>query len=345
MVTVAGAGAKDGTTWANAMGFAEFETDVEASVEAGDRYFLEEGTYTLTSSLTTLTDGITTAPIQMIGVKSGTTNEPPVFSDYPTGDNRPLFACAANAFDFDNLWQWRNLRWTITTSRGVDVDIGHQFENCKSTNSSGTGNRSAFSVVASCHYILCEAISDLGNAFSTGANNRYMGCYVHDSVTGFLMAGSSDNQLIYNCVIDTCTTGLSIANAGIGNMILSNTIYNCITAMDLGTGCDYEMIVNNIFDANTTGVDFADANRTYILDYNVYDNGTDVVNVIKGGNSVTGDPLMQDPANGFFTLKSGSPALRVGLCPDEDVGTATPCDWNIGQSQNDAETFTYGFTN
>jgi len=42
-VTTSGAGTKSGLSWANAFSLAEFETDIEGSVEAGDRYFFQEG--------------------------------------------------------------------------------------------------------------------------------------------------------------------------------------------------------------------------------------------------------------------------------------------------------------
>ena len=67
-VTVAGAGDKSGSTWGNAMGLGEWETDVEATAEAGDIYYLEAGTYTLTNAFSTALDGTDVAPIKIIGV-------------------------------------------------------------------------------------------------------------------------------------------------------------------------------------------------------------------------------------------------------------------------------------
>ena len=81
-VTVAGAGTKAGTSWANAFGYAEWETDYEGSAEPGDIYYVEDGTYTLTSDFSTARDGTVDSYIKVIGVATGTTNEPPVSSDW-----------------------------------------------------------------------------------------------------------------------------------------------------------------------------------------------------------------------------------------------------------------------
>ena len=88
-VTTTGAGAKTGGTWADAFDLAAFEIDAEANAEAGDRYFFEAGTYTLTQNIAwNLQAGTGPLPIEVIGVKSGTTAEPSTTSDWRSEERR-----------------------------------------------------------------------------------------------------------------------------------------------------------------------------------------------------------------------------------------------------------------
>ena len=108
-VTVAGAGDNSGDSWANAMALSDFETDLEGSAEAGDIYYVKEGTYTLTSDLDwSSQDGSYTNPIIIIGVKTETTHEPPEFSDWASGDDRPLIAQGGYALTTGDYARVRN---------------------------------------------------------------------------------------------------------------------------------------------------------------------------------------------------------------------------------------------
>lgn len=269
-------------------------------------YIKSDGSMTLGAGITTSLDGTATDPNEIEGYDSSR-------GDNPVGANRPTIIAAGNAWDFDNTWHLKNLIFTTTSSLGIAVDVACQINNCKVTNSSGSGGRAGFHTSSSVHFIVCEAISTNGNAISSGADNNYIACYIHDSTTGILMASSGDRQRVINCIIDTCTTGLSIANSAVGHTIVNNTFYNNTTAMDIGTVSSNSVIINNIFDANTTGLDYADLDRTGVIDYNVWNNTTDVVNIPKGDHSITGDPGLTDPANGDFTLGDGSNAIDAGL--------------------------------
>ena len=139
-VTVAGADDKSGGTWATAMGYAEWETDLEGASEAGDIYYVAGGTYNLTSSLDfNARAGTSLAPICIIGVNSGTTNEPPVYSDWAMGDNRPLLVGGSYYCMYSgNYSKVFNLRGTATGSYGF-LNKGYSvFYNIKSTGAAST---------------------------------------------------------------------------------------------------------------------------------------------------------------------------------------------------------------
>ena len=133
-VTAAGAGGTDGTDWANAMNLAAWSSDAISSAEAGDIYYVQGGqTYTLAANWIAANDGLVTSPITIIGVNSGTSAEPPTFSDWAIDDaSRPIIAAGASDFIFDNYWKFKNLSVTTTDSNGFRGDVGPQFENCKS---------------------------------------------------------------------------------------------------------------------------------------------------------------------------------------------------------------------
>ena len=85
--TVAGAGDKSGDTWAKAMDLAAWQADALNNSESGDIYYVAGGTYALAGGFDCNARIATAAaPISIIGVKSGTTNEPPVIGDWATED-------------------------------------------------------------------------------------------------------------------------------------------------------------------------------------------------------------------------------------------------------------------
>lgn len=333
MVTVAGAGAKTGVDWADAMGLAEWITDL-ASTEAGDRYFLEAGTYTLTGAISALNDGTAGNPISIIGVASGTTAEPPTSADWPTTDAaRPLIAAGANAIQFDNFWRFLNLRFTGTAGTMLWADTSAFFWFVKVENSSGSGGRVAFRASQTAGRLtLCEGVSTNGIAFNIlGATTYVNACYAHDSVTGF--SSNNPNQTIINSVIDTCST-VGITLSGDSGVIDGCVFYGNGIAIDLNTGTE-NLITNNALKLNTTGV-FADAsNDTNFLDYNIFDtdNTADVTNVTKGPNTVSAAINFTAPADANFALLLTSNAIDAGLGLGIEHGLAADTERAMGVDQ------------
>ena len=345
-VTVAGAGdgsgtAGDGVTleWDNAMSLAQFETDAGTgcSSEAGDRYFVMEGTYTLNESWDCANDGVVENPIMVIGVKSGTDAEPPTQADWAYGDARPLIEAASSGFTFyfDNGWHHYNLRVNTSASNGIRSDSNGVMYNIKSFNSSGTENRYALYAFSTGSKVLfCEAISTNGYGVYSyqGSVNLYN--YVHDSNIGFNGTSNDGHTFIGNIIADN-TEGF---NASSGNhvLFLNNTFYNNTTAIDGGSNPAGVIAVNNIFDSNTAGASWgADRDNANVWDYNQWFNTADVVNITTGSNSVAGDALMNAPGSDDFTLTTGSPALDAGGRINTNVGVVGDYKWNIGVDQDD----------
>lgn len=330
-------GAKTGGDWylGGAMSLAStlddefFETAV-----AGNTIWLETGTYTKVEATSVDTNGTDASPIIMEGYKTSR-------GDNPTGTDRPLIACSTyqNQITGD-YWQSYNLRFTTTTTNGIEWASAANrciAVNCYAYNSSGSSNRRAFLVYQANEFRLinCEGISTNGYAYDPLTVNYHfmIGNYLHDSNYGIYI-GSGNYHFMMGNIIDTCTTAGIELGAQSGMAIYNNTIYNCGIGIN-GTSGSRNVVINNIIDGCTTGVKWTTANATNWLDYNVWDNTTDTSGVTWGDNRVEGDPGMTAPADGDFTLGSGSNAIDAGLKLTTDQGVAVDCKYNIGADQDD----------
>lgn len=323
-VTPAGAGAKDGAAWASAMGYAEFETDVEASAEAGDIYYVAGGTYTLTSDFVTALDGTADAPIYIIGVKSGTTNEPPVASDYPTvaeiraGTDGPLFTDGASAytFDVDDFWIVKNARVESGDLSSFSLGVRSIAENVSSIND-GAATRNAFNLSGYNIVLKCEAVSTNGNAVNmAGGFHRILFNYIHDSAVA-INPGSGDSMVVIGNFLDTNPIGFNAGNGSTDHTIINNTIYNDNSAdagsigIESGTTNTAYALLNNIITGFETGIANDDAySNSWISDYNdLYDCGTDRTNLAitsptRSINDIDVDPTFGNAANGDFSISA-----------------------------------------
>jgi hypothetical protein len=280
--------------------------DNTSVIVAGQTIWIKnDGTMTLTGTVNvgTTIDGTATNPINLKGYNT-------TRADNPTGTNRPLIAAAGNLFNLGDYWNIRHLRITTTSTSGFAVENFCHVFNVDSYNSSGTGGRDAFNINNSTLAIGCDGQSDNGQAFELISSNCFLySCYAHDSADG---VQGSFNVYVINCVIDTCTVGIDLFDDN--SFISNNTIYNCTTGIKETGGFGVTAIINNITDACTTGINWSsDFGESNFIDFNCYDNTTDVTNVTKGSNAVTGDPGMTDPANGDFSIPSNSNCVDKAL--------------------------------
>ena len=329
--TVAGAGLKDGTTWANAFGLAEYLVDFLNSASPGDIYYVFSGTYTMSAFNWTARDGNATDFIKIVGVSDQT------LLTEAQGDDRPLFDMGAFSMLFDDYWEIRNIRATGSNSaytwRG---DTYATFVNCKAHN---TGLGEAFEGGAVfLRLILCEASVDGATAsVSLGGNGGFFwGNYFHDSTTG-LDAVSRDTSIFLFNIFDTCTLGLDLTGTSTNNLIQNNTFYNCTTGLSMQTSTG-SIVTNNNFDSNTTGVTNTANDATIYVDCNNYfNNGTDATNVTKGINATAVDSNFTDAPNGDFSLGS---AMAAGGCPSVFPGGLSTSYMEQGAVQRQNSTVT-----
>jgi len=286
-----------------------FLDDTNVIVAGNTLWVKNDGTMTLTGAIAiSSSTGSDTAQITIEGYNTSR-------GDDPIGTNRPLIACGENEFSWSSgvsNWRLKNLRFTTTATLGVDFECGYSYiVNCASNNSSGV-DRPAFRVGSYSTFIGLDAQSSSGDAITqNGSYDRYIGCYFHDSVDGIDILGAI--TFVFNCVFDTCSgNGMDIAIRDTWSAI-NCTFYNCGSAINGSTGTHF-LGINNIFDACTNGANWSsDYSASHFFDYNCWDCSTDVTNVTKGDNAVTGDPSMTDPANGDFSIPNNSNCVDAAL--------------------------------
>lgn len=352
-VTVAGAGTKDGLTWANAFGQAEFKTDFQGTPEPGDFYYIEEGTYVMTGSFSAGAGGTRTLPISLIGVKSGTTAEPPTSSDWAFGSARPLFDDEENAYAwtmsaYPNVF---NIQFLGSSSRVINSGSeGGIFYNVRVQNE-GTTTQDGIQTFGSYTRIIYSEIianGSSGEAVILGRYNILYGCYIHDSNIA-VNAGIAGSR-IQNNIIDTNTIGINIGT-DVNVSITNNTLYNNTTGLSASTGGAI-FVVNNIFDENTAPATWTTEQFSNFFDNNSWDGDASAnTNVTIGPNSIDTDITLTNPASGDFTLPDSSAAEGIGLQVDTNVGVLGSYGWSAGADQTDTQSgggggaSSYGFSN
>jgi len=273
-------------------------------------------------------DGTAALPIRYLGYNT-------VRGDAPTGDNRPTVSHANSWYltDYSNL---ENVIWTGNYSSAALIIISITntagiVRNCKITNTgSGATAVSITGTAAKINYIdNCDITVP---ASGKGVNNTAIltNCYVHGSGTGIGVSVTAASSTIKGNVISGCATGVSMFTAG--NVVMNSTIYNCTTGIDCGTQKSNKYI-GNLIDTCTTGITKSTSNDpSNLSNYNVFsNNGTDVTNVTKGPNDVTGNASLNTTT---FAVAAGSNVIGKGA-PSSFPTLTTNFAVNSGVDQSD----------
>lgn len=331
--TVAGAGDNSGDSWANAMTISEFETLVEGggALAAGDYIYVAGGTYTCPNTIDASVNAAVTAKISVIGVNSGTTNEPPISSDWATGTNRPLFDLdSGKQLILDaNYWNIHNIRVDGAYLYGpiLTASAYGYVENCYAINVANNTSAHGMSGGSYTSFVSCEAVSTY--AWGIYQYKSLINCYIHDSVYGIR---STSGSMAIGCIIDTCSTrGIDIDTVN-GCLFMNNTIYNCGVGIFMENTLNYNnVIINNSITDCTNGFagDYSGTPQPgfVTIDYNnwynntrdmSWDNGSSADNSLKGPNDIAANPSYTDAAGGDFTPTAG--IIDTGLTMSLGVG-------------------------
>jgi len=324
-VTPAGAGDTDGSSWANAMGEAEFEISIEGggdeAVAAGDIYYVQAGTYTLDSDYdSSVQDGTAILPISIIGVKAATTNETPTYADWPdVGSNdRPTFDTGATqTILLGDYYKIFNCIFTGSfADRIVQTGAYCVTYNVKCTNTTATAHKYAYYTGAYNQTIACEMVSTNGRGMLPGSGSLVAYSYFHDSGQAFI---TQNNLTVMHCVFHDMIYYVVNLSTSYNNSFINNTVYNCPAAF-YGTTASSHVFINNIIDT-VSGIAFEWTTQTDINFFwknhkgnNVNDMWSLVAETMPHMDPevTSGDPKFTTPGSNF-SLQSDSPCIDAGL--------------------------------
>lgn len=275
----------------------------------GDIIWVKSGSYTIYGSV--IISAAAGTPLKILGYKT-------VRGDTPTLADRPVWNVTTIAVQFGNYNLVKNMSFTGNANVAnllIATATGITFHNCKFDNTNAT-NKTTITGGGST-FIQCEfSYSGAGGGTALSASGSILyACYIHDATTG----ATSFSGVMVHTVVANCTTG--IVGSGTSDIsIYGCVVYGCTTGMShSGTPIRFQA-VNNIISGNATGVSFTTECPLNVWDNNCWDNDTDVVNVTKGPNDITADPLMVDPANEDFRLQDSSPCFNAGMQLSSMVG-------------------------
>ena len=290
---------------------AVFETMV-----AGNTMHIKSGTYTIGGAVSVATDGTTAASVEIIGYNA-TRNDNPATAD------RPVLAFGANTSTFNgDYYNFSYITFTVTNSGGVITGLGSVVRKCKSTNSSGTANRLAFSLNGGI-VLDSEIISTLGTGVNINAVSnttpKIVGCYIHDSTIGISFDSFDVGVAAFNIIETIVTTGINIGTGSDDHLIMNNTIYGAATPAGSSTGILlaattglYSLIMNNIITGFVTGISSAAVSTSNVyINNNLFNNTTNYTNVSAGAGSLTLDPAFVDAPNGNFAVGANMKAVAL----------------------------------
>lgn len=322
------AGDYSGSSWANAMGWAEFATSA-ASCTAGDIYYFMEGAYTMTASLDlSAIAGTHTDPICIIGVNDDTTNEDPVYTDWSDTlisggtDDRPVITCGTYSFASGTYFKLMHLIFKGTASAVIQTAAYNIIYNCKAEQSSETANRIGFNHTdRTTIYYMCEACGLVGTAvvargFASATAIYMFYCWMHDCNSGVYLTTSGQGAIFAFCVFEDCSLYGAYTTA-VSLRIINCTVHDCGTAFY--ATATFRVAVNNILEGCTTAgfsVDSSKKNTLFFRNHGDDTRNTDMwlnVDVTAPHYDpivTTGDPLFD--ADGNLSLQASSPCKDAG---------------------------------
>ncbi len=329
-VTSAGAGTKSGASWANAMGEAELETDLEGSLGAGDIYYVKDGTFTLDSTIDfSARNGTQAEPATIIGVKSGTTNEGAnvTLSDFSTDDaDKPKFDISTYNFIGNNYVQFMCVEFEGETNNTVETNDYCLFWKCNfNQDYASSANRHCLLVNKGNIIDDCEFTSAKASGVMLYSDyNKVINCYFYDipdATGGRGVTTDYHGQMIENCIFDNCSLQID-TNGYDGTAVRFNTFNDGAYDIFADSGSGSWCITNNIFESSSNGA----VHFTTQADSNWFDNnhgddarcndmwdGVETTSPIYKDNNVsTGDPDFDDAAGGDFKISSSSPCYGTG---------------------------------
>lgn len=300
--------------------------------QAGNLVYIKAGTYTPGAIITIAAAGGTSNPIKMYGYNV-------TRGDNPTGATRPFIDFGANTCTFGANWEIYYMQFTGTAANTVTLGNSGKAIMCKSTNTSATAARQAFShgTVGGVIFIGCEMISYRGSGINASSLVEIYGCYIHDcGVSGIATSSTSCfaiGNIVSNCVTQAINASSTLASGG---LFINNTVYGAENKLGIGfnfaSGVLNVRLLNNIIYGFTTGVSHADTQTVGYDDYNNYFNNTADVSAAgqwqKGSHDTALNPAFSNAVqltgatatttSGNHLVQSGATFVSSGVVAGRD---------------------------
>lgn len=264
--SVAGGGAHDGTSAANAWTLAE----AIAAVAAGHRVNVLKGTYANTTTTRTFaTAGTATAPIWWRGYDT-------TIGDIDTNNalTKPSFTFTTGQMvtsgtkqKFSNI----TISSACTTAGGAVSVSGANisFLRVQFSNTAANAASSACSTTAGgagATFTLCSfsATTTATSAVSpVGASDIFLGCYIQGGISGVTIGGVS--IMIDFCIINSPTTN-GVNCAAVSGTVVSNcSIYSCTSGVTTSSATASVTVLNSVISTCTNGVNQSSGGNSSVI--------------------------------------------------------------------------------
>jgi len=269
----------------------------------GNRAYIRSGAYTLGEAMYTSENSTVTAHFIVSGYSSSR-------GELPIGTSRPILACGSNSFGWGGSYFYcENIEATGTGAKVFTCSGSRSVVfNCRATNTAAGGVDAFLIAGTGVTLIACE-----GQTASAGTGAAFHmsvavcdACYAHDSPRGFYV--DDDFSAVLNSIADTCVTGIydDSVDGMNPNLYAGNTIYNCTNGIYF-SGARVGLVVNNAISECTNGINrngagTVDGNLHSL--YNVMNNTTDFTDAVSHISNIFGDPGLNAPATGDFSIDS-----------------------------------------
>jgi hypothetical protein len=215
--------------------------DADASYVPGNIVYIEEGSYTSTTTRTLTCDGTVAGHIRFVGYPSGGARS---YVDIAEAD-MPVFTSATNSVD---IFSHNNANRII-------------FRNIKITHTAATrGDGVAALTTAGSGFFLINCVFDGCLSAMNDAGLNWSALYLTRSTirnctsNGITFTGSGSNiTCYYNTIVDNGARGIRVNGAGIGlyfNIIAGNTNEGYYNVSASGTSAFLSSVIGNVFHGN-----------------------------------------------------------------------------------------------
>lgn len=283
-----------------------------ATVNPGDYVWMRNNA-TITSALDwSVHDGATNNLIHYKGVKSTTTNEPPVFTDIAQDSaDTPLWTLGTYQFDTGDSIDFGYMHLVGSASQMVDNGSYNRIFKCILHHTQATSNTEyVVGCGGRCTYDSCVVISDNGSGYSGSSGMHITNGRISARKTGVLPTGGSmtlTGVLITGCERAVYTT------ADNSHLIQFNNFYDNDTILKATTDANI-LFKSNICYSNGIELSWSTPSQVNWIINNLIDE-LNVINVDTTGfisclKNVIGDPQWVDIVNGNDSLGAGSPAIN-----------------------------------